>query len=135
MKKTQVIGVIFIAVCLGVLVNVLSDPGKMAGFEQAFADPAHTYRVSGFLDKEQEVIYDPITNASMTTFHMKDQDGLSRKIILDKSKPQGFEMSESLVITGRADGEICRAEELLMKCPSKYNEENHMIQEAGTGGI
>jgi cytochrome c-type biogenesis protein CcmE len=66
---------------------------------------------------------------------MKDQDGQSRKVILDKSKPQGFEMSESVVIIGRADGEVFRAEELLMKCPSKYNEENHMIQEAGTSGI
>jgi cytochrome c-type biogenesis protein CcmE len=51
--------------------------------------------------------------------------------LLKKSKPQGFEMSESLVIIGHAEGDIFVAEEMLMKCPSKYNEENHIIQEAG----
>ena len=131
MKKSQIIGIIFIAVCIGVLVNALSDPGKMAGFREAFADPEHTYRVSGLLDKEHEVIYDPITNTSLTEFHMKDQKGVLKKVKLKKSKPQGFEMSESLVIIGHAEGDIFVAEEMLMKCPSKYNEENHIIQEAG----
>jgi len=131
MKKSQIIGIIFIAVCLGILVNALSDPGKMAGFGEAFADPEHTYRVSGLLDKEHEVIYDPISNTSLTIFHMKDQAGVSKKILLQKSKPQGFEMSESLVIVGHAEGNEFIAEEMLMKCPSKYNEENHLIQEAG----
>lgn len=131
MKKSQIIGIIFIAVCLGVLVNALSDPGKMAGFGEAFADPEHTYRVSGLLDKSKEVKYDPMTNTSLMEFHMTDQAGLTKKVKLHKSKPQGFEMSESLVIIGHADGDEFVAEEMLMKCPSKYNEENHMIQEAG----
>lgn len=130
MKKTQIIGIIFIAVILGALTTSLSSSGKMANFSEAFANEDREYRVSGFLVDSEPIEYDPMTNASLTRFTMRDQDGETRRVHLLKSMPQGFEQSESLVLTGSAKGQVFEAKDMLMKCPSKYNEDQHMMTES-----
>lgn len=131
MKKTQIIGIIFIAVCIGALTATLSDSGKQANFKEAFADEGSEYRVVGFLDESAPVVYDPITDPSLTLFNMRDENGDVKKVHLLKSKPQGFEQSESLVLIGEAKGDVFVAKDMQMKCPSKYNQDNHMVTEAG----
>ena len=131
MKKTQIIGIIFIAVCIGALTTSLSDSGKMAAFNEAFTEEGKEFRVTGFLDESAPVIYDPLVNPSLTRFNMRDENGEVRKVHLLKSKPQGFEQSESLVLIGSAEGDLFVAKDMLMKCPSKYNEEQHIVLEAG----
>jgi cytochrome c-type biogenesis protein CcmE len=127
MKKTQIIGIIFIAVLLGALTTSLSSSGKMANFNEAFANTDREYRVSGFLVDSEPIVYDPMSNASLTEFTMRDQEGELRKVHLLKSMPQGFAQSESLVLTGSANGDVFEAKDMLMKCPSKYNEDQHMM--------
>ncbi|NNC84191.1 MAG: cytochrome c maturation protein CcmE [Flavobacteriales bacterium] len=129
MKKTQIIGIIFIAVIIGALTATLSDSGKQADFTTAFADQGSQYRVVGFLDESAPIVYDPITDPSLTKFNMRDENGEVRKVHLLKSKPQGFEQSESLVLIGAAKGDIFVAQDMQMKCPSKYNQDNHMMDE------
>ncbi len=102
----------------------------MAAFNEAFAEEGQEFRVSGFLDESAPVLYDPITNPSLTQFNMRDEHGEIRKVNLLKSKPQGFEQSESLVLIGSAEGDVFVAKDMLMKCPSKYNEEHHVVEEA-----
>jgi cytochrome c-type biogenesis protein CcmE len=43
------------------------------------------------------------------------------KVIYNGAKPQDFEMSEQIVVTGRAENGVFKADKILMKCPSKYN--------------
>ena len=46
-------------------------------------------------------------------------------VMLHKAKPQDLERSERLVLIGEADDQgNFHARDMLMKCPSKYNEEN-----------
>ena len=131
MKKTQIIGIIFIAVCLGALVSTLQGSGKMSGFDEAFEAPDKEYRIKGVLDRSQEVIYEPTENASLTVFSMTDETGSTRRVHLQESKPQGFEQSESIVVIGKAEGDVFLAKDMQMKCPSKYNEDKHMMDQAG----
>lgn len=130
MKRSQIIAIVFIAACAAMLVGALMDSGKQGNFEQAFAEPGTQFRIAGFLDKSEPVVYDPLTDASKTTFMMKDQNGVRRKVELAKSMPQGFEQSESLVLMGSAQGDVFHAKDMQMKCPSKYNEEQHKLKEA-----
>ena len=55
---------------------------------------------------------------------MQDLEGRTCTVHLNKAKPQDFERSERLVLIGKANaqGEF-EARDMLMKCPSKYNEE------------
>jgi cytochrome c-type biogenesis protein CcmE len=55
------------------------------------------------------------------TFYMKDEEGGSRKVVYSKPKPNNFEHADQLVVIGELRGDIFYADEMLMKCPSKYN--------------
>lgn len=56
------------------------------------------------------------------TFYMKDEDGVSRKVVYPKPKPNNFEEADQLVVIGEMRGDTFYANEMLMKCPSKYND-------------
>jgi cytochrome c-type biogenesis protein CcmE len=79
--------------------------------------------VVGTLDRCADIIYEPEVNPNLTGFTMIDNKGEKRTVWLNKSKPQDFERSESLVIIGKAEGDEFHAGNMLMKCPSKYKEE------------
>lgn len=124
MKRSHIIAIVIIAIAIGALVGSLSDSSTYADLDQAMADPGKEYHVVGVLDRSQDVIYEPSRNASLTTFTMQDLEGRTCKVHLAKAKPQDFERSERLVLIGKANanGEF-EARDMLMKCPSKYNEE------------
>jgi len=56
------------------------------------------------------------------TFHMKDQDGNVRRVIYPRPKPNNFEQATQLVVIGEMRDNIFYANDMLMKCPSKYND-------------
>lgn len=55
------------------------------------------------------------------TFYMKDEEGNVRKVIYPKPKPNNFEQAVKIVVIGSMRGGIFYANDMLMKCPSKYN--------------
>lgn len=128
MKRSHIIAIVIIAVAIGALVGSLSDSSTYADLELAMANPGKEFHVVGVLDRSQEVVYEPSLNAGLTTFTMQDLEGRTCRVFLNKAKPQDFERSERIVLIGsaNANGEF-EARDMLMKCPSKYNEE-HDIQ-------
>ena len=58
----------------------------------------------------------------------RDSDGEEAKVVLLAEKPQDFELSEQIVVTGRMKGEEFIATDMLMKCPSKYKDEEIYIK-------
>ena len=127
MKRSHIIAIVIIAVAIGALVGSLYDSSTDADLDQALADPGKEYHVVGVLDRSAEIVYEPSLNASLTTFTMKDLTGKTCRVHLAKAKPQDFERSERLVLIGEANanGEF-EARDMLMKCPSKYNEEHRI---------
>lgn len=123
MKKTHIIAIIFIAVAIAFMIGSVNDSSSYADFDEAFSNPQKEYHVVGELDRSAEIAYNPEINPNITKFTMIDKKGERRKVILNKSKPQDFERSESVVLIGKASGDEFHATEMLMKCPSKYKEE------------
>ena len=129
MKKGQIIIVLVIAVCVGFIISTMADSSTYADFEEAFSNPGTEYHVVGEWVKSSGVQYAPDENPNLTTFQMKDRDGVVHAVNLYKAKPQDFERSESIVLIGKADEDgIFHANEILMKCPSKYNEQNQLSE-------
>jgi cytochrome c-type biogenesis protein CcmE len=60
---------------------------------------------------------------------MKDANGEERKVVLHQPKPQDFEMSEQIVVTGEMETGVFQASEILMKCPSKYKDEEIAVRQ------
>ena len=74
--------------------------------------------------------YDPVVDANKFTFYMTDKkDGKESRVIYKSAKPQDFERSEELVLTGYHDGTDFIATDMLMKCPSKYKDEELELKE------
>jgi cytochrome c-type biogenesis protein CcmE len=121
-KKTHIVGIVVIAVAIAAIVATLSDSSTYANFATAFDNPQAEFHVVGVLNRDKETIYEPENNPNEFIFYMFDRDSVERKVILHKTKPQDFERSEQIVIIGQAKGEEFHANQILMKCPSKYND-------------
>lgn len=122
MKKTHIALIILIAVLIGAMITAISDSSTYADFDEAFAHPDEEFHVVGQLAREKETIYEPQVNPDLFVFYMKDINNEERKVVLHKSKPQDFERSEQIVLIGSAQGNEFHAQEILMKCPSKYTD-------------
>ena len=53
---------------------------------------------------------------------MKDNKGIERKVIHSSNKPQDFEKSDQVVVIGKIQADTFISSSLLLKCPSKYND-------------
>lgn len=122
MKKIHIIGIVLIAVCVGFILTSLSDSTSYASFSEAAASPHSEFHVVGKQNKEKEAVYDPAANANLFTFYMIDSKGEEMKVYLHKNKPQDFERSEQIVLIGKCEGNEFHARDILVKCPSKYND-------------
>lgn len=122
MKKIHILGIVVIAVAIGVIFTSLQSSATYSDFAEAAANPDTEYHVVGKLDKAIPVQYDPKINADECSFMMVDNKGVEKKIVLHKSVPQDFQKSEQIVLIGKMQGEEFHANEILMKCPSKYND-------------
>ena len=122
MKKTHIIAIIVIAVAIGAIISTVSNAATYADFATAQQFPGKEFQVVGQLNKEKAINYSPSENANQFSFFMLDNNGEEHKVIFNGAKPQDFERSEQVVITGVLEGENFRADKILMKCPSKYND-------------
>lgn len=127
MKKIHILGILIIAVAIGVIISSLKNTSTYADFKEALNNPNREFHVVGKLDKTLPQIYDPKNNPDQFLFSMIDNKGLVKQIILHKSKPQDFDKSEQIVLIGKMQGDNFHANDILIKCPSKYNDAKPQI--------
>lgn len=124
MKRTHIAIIVFIAIAIGAIMVTINDASTYVGFAQAEDQIGTKYTVIGYLDKEAPMDYNP--RANRFTFTAIDKAGNKQKVFYNQPKPQDFERSEEITMKGFATDSAFVAEEILMKCPSKYNEQNEM---------
>lgn len=123
MKKTHIIGLIAIAIAIASLITIAGDASTYTDFSEALENPNGTHQVVGHLSIEKEVVYNPEVDANSFTFFMKDEKGKEMKVLCQKEKPAEFERSEQIVLKGQMKGNVFVAHDILLKCPSKYQDE------------
>jgi cytochrome c-type biogenesis protein CcmE len=121
MKKSFIIAIALIAVAFAAIFSTVADSSTYASFSMATEHPKKEFHVVGKLNKEKDQVYNPEVNANVFSFYMLDNEGKECKVILNKTKPQDFDKSEQIVIIGKMAGSEFHASDVLMKCPSKYN--------------
>lgn len=122
MKKSHIIILLVIAVCIGVVFISLSSSETYANFNESNLHRNKTYHVVGKLNRDKDILYDPQSDANLFTFYLTDKEGVERKVFLHKAKPQDFDKSEQIVVIGRMQDDGFHAKDLLTKCPSKYSD-------------
>ncbi|NJO83827.1 MAG: cytochrome c maturation protein CcmE [Blastochloris sp.] len=100
------------------------------GFKDAFrsyttsvaeaAGSNSSVQLAGFLGSMGE--YD---EQGRWTFLLQDEDGDQVKVVYDDARPANFEQAVSIVAIGHYDEaqDVFVADDLLVKCPSKYQEQ------------
>lgn len=124
MKRTHIAIIVFIAIAIGAIMVTINDASTYVGFTKAAENPGTKYTVIGYLDKEAPMNYNP--KANRFYFTAVDKEGNKQKVFYNQPKPQDFERSEEITMKGFATDSAFVASEILMKCPSKYNEQNEM---------
>ncbi|GIV28207.1 MAG: hypothetical protein KatS3mg027_2021 [Bacteroidia bacterium] len=124
MKKIYIITLVIIAIAIGVILTSLSNTATYSNFKEAAQNPDKEYHIVGKRDTTESEVYNPLVNPDQFEFYLIDQLGEKRKVVLHKSKPQDFDKSEQIVVIGKMQGDHFEADDILMKCPSKYNDVN-----------
>jgi cytochrome c-type biogenesis protein CcmE len=128
MKKSHLLAIVVVAVAIGILISASKDVTTYANFAQA-TQSEDKVKLVGQLVKERPVEYDPEKDPNFLAFYLKDDAGEVRRVELMAAKPQDFERSESIVLTGKMKGETFAASDMLLKCPSKYQDQEIYVRE------
>lgn len=124
MKRTHIAIIVFIALAIGAIMVTINDASTYVGFTRASENPGTKYTVIGYLDKDAPMDYN--ARANRFNFTAIDKEGNKQKVFYNQPKPQDFERSEEITMKGFATDSAFVASEILMKCPSKYNEQNEI---------
>ena len=131
MKKTHIIAIIVIAIAIGAIISTSGSSNAYLTFSEAQkmakdVDNSKIHVVGTLLkDQNKHVIgleYNPEMDANYFAFMLKDTTNVEMKVVYGAPKPADFERSEKVVIIGNVQGDIFKADKILLKCPSKYTE-------------
>lgn len=131
MKPKVIIGIIAIVGFTSLLMyNFGNSISTYVNFEQAEGmSGAH---VVGKWENAKD--YGFSMETKQFTFFMEDQDGNIRRVVYPKPKPNNFEQADQLVVIGEMENGVFYANDMLMKCPSKYNNvDASQFEQATTG--
>lgn len=127
MKKIHILAILLIVASITVLLSATDDVSTYASFSTA--ENEKRVKITGELAKNRKMEYRPDVDPDSFKFFLKDNEGAVKQVILAQAKPVDFERAESIVLTGAMKDEVFYADEILMKCPSKYKNEELSLKE------
>lgn len=132
MKKASILILVLIAAAIGIVVASFGKFSTYETFASAADKPESTFHVVGYLDTSMAQQYDPIKDPNSFVFFAKDKKGATHRVIFNGTKPQDFEKSEQLVMTGYMKGGDFHCNKIQMKCPSKYQTDQIAVGNSST---
>lgn len=132
MKKMHILGIGVIAIAIAIIVSTAGDASTYVNFSQAeelaLNGDNGSIHVVGKLKKDAsgqilEMAYRPEIDPNYFEFTLLDANDREQKVVYRSPKPQDFDKSEQVVVIGRMGEGHFEAEKILLKCPSKYNNE------------
>ncbi|MBK7232612.1 MAG: cytochrome c maturation protein CcmE [Saprospiraceae bacterium] len=128
MKRSFIFGLVLIVAAIAVLVSASKDITSYSSFSDA-RKSNKTLKIVGQLAKDKDMEYDPVKDPNHFSFYVTDKSGETVQVVLKAAKPQDFELSEQIVVTGKMDEKgLFIAKDVLLKCPSKYKDEEVYIK-------
>ncbi|NVO84544.1 cytochrome c maturation protein CcmE domain-containing protein [Hymenobacter terrestris] len=131
MKKAHIFIMAIIAVAIAIITSTAGDASVYVSFKEArerAADGNLTkVHVVGRLPRDGQknimgLEYNPTLDPNYFAFTLVDTNRIAQRVVYFNPQPQDFEKSEQVVITGAMRNDIFVADKILLKCPSKYVE-------------
>ena len=134
MKKTHILGIIVIGIAIMIIVSTAGDASTYVSFDEAkeLAEDGNDnlIHVVGSLKKDPEGNVQGIEKSGdmlSFAFVMVDDKSNEQRVIYNEPMPADFMRSEQVVVIGSYKKDYFVADKILMKCPSKYQEEEVQV--------
>ena len=127
MKKIHIVAIIIVVVAIGVIISLVSDTRTYSDFKTAAKNPNTSFDIVGILDSNS-IKYNAKKNPDVFSFTMTDDLGNISEVICYKPKPQNFEHTKKVVISGSSKNGKFHATNVLLKCPSKYESDGKPME-------
>jgi cytochrome c-type biogenesis protein CcmE len=129
MKKTHILAILVIAVAIGILISTAGDASTYVSFDQAYqmasSGNKSNIHVVGELKKDADgkvTGIEPGPDRLSFSFKLIDEAHREQTVYYNEPMPPDFTRSEKIVVIGGFQGERFVATKILLKCPSKYQE-------------
>lgn len=123
MKTTQIIAIVFLAVAIGVIISMVYSTDPYSNFAHAQKGAGREVQIIGEWIETKPIEEKIVNNTLMFTFYMTDSHGGQEKVTYFGPKPMDFEKLDNVVVIGKYVENTFVASRLLLKCPSKYQEQ------------
>ena len=130
MKKTHIIAILLILAAIAIIVSTAGDASSYVTFDQAYqmakVGNKGSIHVVGELKKDAQgevTGLEKSTDNLSFTFILVDDNKKEQKIFYNEPMPPDFLRSEKIVVVGGYRGDMFLAEKILLKCPSKYQDQ------------
>ncbi|MCP4522055.1 MAG: cytochrome c maturation protein CcmE [Cytophagales bacterium] len=131
MKKSHIIAIILLAIAAAIIFSTGEEASEYVDFatakEMAKNGKTNNIHVVGTLPKDAQgnilgMKYQPTVNPNYFEFELIDEKGLKETAYFFNPKPADLDKSEKVVIIGGYQKGKFIVSEVLLKCPSKYEE-------------
>jgi cytochrome c-type biogenesis protein CcmE len=131
MKKSHILIIVVIAAAIGIIVTTAGDASTYVTFNDAYQMASqgneNSIHVVGQLKKDENgnvIGIEEGADKVSFSFIMVDDNGKEQMVYYNQPIPADFTRSEKVVVVGHYTGDTFKAEKILLKCPSKYQEQN-----------
>ncbi len=130
MKKSHILAIVVIALAIGIIISTAGDASTYVNFDQAYqmASTGNTTQIHvvGQLPKGSDgkvIGLEKSADNLSFSFTLIDDKQKEQKVYYNEPMPPDFTRSEKVVVIGSYQKELFVAKKILLKCPSKYQEE------------
>lgn len=130
MKKSHIAILVGLAAIVAIILTTASDASTYVTFDQAYqmasAGSQKQIHVVGELKKDNrgEIIgIEKSPDHLSFSFLLIDENQKEQKVYFNEPMPADFLRSEKVVVIGNYQSDTFVAQKILLKCPSKYQEE------------
>jgi cytochrome c-type biogenesis protein CcmE len=122
-------GIVVIAIAIGIIVATAGDASSYVNFKEATElakdGDDRMVHVVGRVKKDaqgqiMDMVYNPAIDPNHFEFTLVDTLKIAKKVIFNSPKPQDFGSAEQIVVIGAMQGDHFQCNKILLKCPSKY---------------
>lgn len=130
MKKSYIIAFVVIVAAIAIIISTAGDASTYVTFEQAYQMASTGNRnqihVVGSVKKDEAgkvVGMEKSADNLSFSFILIDDNQKEQKVYYNEPMPADFTRSEKIVVIGGYQKDVFIARKILLKCPSKYQEQ------------
>jgi len=133
-KNTHIIGIVLIALAVMIIIITAGDASTYVTFTEAkkMSENGNNKKIHvvGQLTKDMTgrvTGINPSQDMLSVSFRMTDNEGKEQQVYYNEPMPPDLIKSEQVVVIGSFQEDVFIADKILLKCPSKYQEEEIAI--------